>query len=112
MAKVRIRLAFTSRMKKTKLYTRAGKTHFGVWQRPEIKLDGDEKVLTVSEEHEGALDFISFLEYGDRAWWWALASVNKIRNVVDEVVVGLELTIPKLDNIRDAVQEQRDAESS
>ena len=111
MAKLTVRLDFTSRLRKTSIYSKKGKPFFGVWKKPEIQLDGDEKVITISLDQEGFLDIIAYEEYGDRAWWWAIASVNKIANVNDEIVAGKALIIPKLDNIRDAVQEQRDAES-
>lgn len=112
MAKVKIRLNFASRLKRTRLYTKNGRTFFGVWQKPEIALDGDEKIRTVESSLTGQLDTIAYQEYGSRAWWWAIAAANNIASVTDEVVAGLNLIIPKLENIREAVQEHRNAPRS
>jgi len=91
-------------MQKTPVYSKDGSAFFGVWQKPEITLDGDEKVVVVDVSNEGQLDLIAHKEYGDRAWWWAIAAVNRIGNVNDEVVAGLEIVIPKLNRIKEALQ--------
>ena len=109
MAKVKINLPFTSRYKKTRLYTSGGKTFFGIWNPPNIKLDGDEKVITIRAHQAGSLDKIAYEEYGDRALWWAIAYVNNIKNPPEEVVAGLELVIPKPDNIKEALLETENA---
>lgn len=103
--KKQLTLSFTSRFKKTPVYTKNGKTFFGLWKPPSIKIDGDEKVVTISAAKKGQLDKTANEEYGTRELWWAIALVNNIVHPPDEVVAGLELVIPKLENIRQALQD-------
>jgi len=109
--KVEVYLPFVSRFKKNPLYTDGGKTFFGVWNRPEIKLDGDEQIITVAEHQVGQLDLLAAEEYDDRSLFWAIATVNNIRHPPDEVVAGLKLTIPKLENIIAALSDTSEVEN-
>ena len=106
MSSKQVELPFTSPYKKTRLYTHGGKTFFGVWQPPDIVLDGDERVITIDTAQEGRLDTIAYREYGTRELFWAIAHVNQINNIQAEVVAGVELIIPKIDNVRAALQEE------
>lgn len=108
--KIEIRLPFTSRFKKTIPYTEQGRTYFGLWKKPDIILEGDEKVITISSDQEGQLDLIAEKEYDDRSLFWAIASVNGIRSVTDEVVSGLKIIIPHLENIRVALLDSSENE--
>jgi hypothetical protein len=99
-AKIEITLPFTSRFKRTELYTKAGKAFFGVWNPSVIKLDGDEKIYKVPMKYEGNLDLIAYQEYKDSSLWWVIALVNNIIHPPDEVKAGMLLTIPKLNNIK------------
>ena len=109
MSQLEVKLNFASRHKKTNVYTAEGKTFFGVWDQPIIKLDGDEKVVKVSSDQLGQLDLIAYQEYENRALWWVIAQANGIRSVTDQVVAGIDLTIPKIANVRAALLEQRNA---
>ena len=105
MAKTKIQPPFTSRMKRTNLYTKGGKTFFGRWNPPQIVLDGDEPTMRVPSTQEGQLDLIAYKKYGDRTLFWAIALANNIRSISDEVVAGLEIVIPKIENIRASLSE-------
>jgi hypothetical protein len=103
-----LKLPSTSRYRVTPVYSKAGCAFFGVWVRPNVKRDGDEKIITIGDENRGQLDLIAHEEYGDRSLWWAIASMNFIRSVSDEVVPGLRLVVPKLANIKSALLESGD----
>lgn len=109
MAEVEVKLEFNSRFKKTPLYTKEGRTFFGVWDEPTIKLDGDEKIQEV--DSTTSLDILAYEEYGDRALWWAIARANKMKNPEEELVPGMDIIIPKPENVRTALLEQRSAPS-
>jgi len=103
--KIEVTLPFTSRLKRTPLWTKKGKTFFGLWKKPNIKLDGDEKVIKISSDQIGQLDLLAQREYNDRSLFWAIAQVNNIGSISDEVVAGLNVFIPKLSNIRSALSD-------
>lgn len=98
-----VQIPFTSRHKHTTLYTISGKTIFGLWNPPKIKMDGDEKIVSVSSDIVGNLDILSFREYGSPEYWWCIALVNNIKDPTTEIVVNKELNIPKIANIRSAL---------
>lgn len=101
MAQLQVKLNFFSRLKRTNLYTANGTTFYGVWKKPQIEVDGNEKVISLPTGK--SLEHIAFQEYGKRELWWAIAQVNGIRNVFDELKPGMQLRIPKENNIRDAL---------
>ncbi len=101
--KIEVRLPFSSRFQRTPLFTLTGRTFFGLWMKPNIVLDGDEKIITVSADQSGQLDLLAEIEYQDRTLFWAIAVVNDIRHPPDEVLAGVELIIPKIENIRVAL---------
>jgi hypothetical protein len=74
-----------------------------MWNPPYIRLDGDEKIITVNRGMLGQLNTIAFKEYGDSDLWWCIAYVNGIKNLNTEVVPGKPLVIPKLENIKSAL---------
>jgi len=98
-----IKLDQTSRFINTPVFSIANKTVFGLWRQPTIKLDGDEPSEVVNKAEEGELDHMSFRNYGKRDYWWAIAVVNGISNVTEEVVAGMVLTIPKLERITETL---------
>lgn len=93
-----------SRFGRTELYTSGGKTFYGRWVPPPIVLDGNEKTVIVPADQHGQLDLLAHKEYNDRTLFWAIALVNNIFSITDEIVAGKELIIPKLENIRAALQ--------
>ena len=105
MAKIEIEVPYSSRLKRTKVYTYEGNTFYGVWNPPVVLLDGDEKIVIIDEINVGQLDFLAYSEYGDRAFWWAIAYVNNIKFPMDEIAVGIKLILPKIEHIRAALSE-------
>ena len=103
MAKFELRPAFTSRHKQTALYMKGGKAFYGVWKSPDIKMEGDEKEIIVTTDQEGQLDLYAYNEYGDRSLFWAIAYVNNIQSISDEVVAGMRLKLPHYDNVKAAL---------
>lgn len=110
MAKTEIQLPFSSRLKKTRVYSDRGRVFFGIWKPPTIRLDGDEELIRIPEERSGSLDLYAHEYYGDRALWWAIAYVNNIKNP-QEVVAGKTIIIPKPENVRAALLETESAPS-
>jgi len=103
-------LSYFSRYKETRLLQSDGKVFFGRWKAPTIRLDGDEEEVQVTEEDRGVLDFISYRYYGTRELAWAIALVNGVSSIPNEVVPGLNLTMPKISRIEEALQKETDGE--
>ena len=101
-----LNLEFTSRFKKTALYSEDGKAFWGLWQPYDIRIDGDEKVYVIQLEDEGQLDLIAYREYQDRTLWPYIAFVNNIKNVEEEIIAGLRIILPKLSNIQAALRDE------
>jgi hypothetical protein len=95
-------LDFSSPYKKTALFIQAGRAFFGLWRPAQITLDGDEERIRVPLGLEGHLDIIAQVTLGDRRFWRAIAQVNKIDYPLEEVRVGDDIIIPKLDKVRAA----------
>lgn len=111
MSKLQLQLPFTSLYKNTALYTKAGKVFFGLWEPPQIAIDGDEAYIQVEVGQGGQLDLIADKYYGDRTLWWVIAYANKIGSVTDEVTPGKRIIIPKIENVRAALTESSSAAS-
>lgn len=94
----------TSRHQLTPVYRDGGLLFLGIFQKPEIKLDGDENIVEVNEGTRGQLELFAFNAYKDQKLFWAIGLVNKINNPADDVVPGLRLIIPKLERIREALE--------
>lgn len=100
-----LQLDFTSPYKRTSLFIMDGRAFFGLWRPPQIDLDGDEERIRIPLGLEGQLDIISQVTLGDRRFWRAIAQVNKIDYPLEEVKVGDEIIIPKLEKVRAAYQQ-------
>lgn len=108
MVDFEVDLPFTSFFKRTALIQpSAGVVCFSLWEPPEIKLDGDEKRLKVSDVDKGRLDLIAQREYGNREYFPAIQIVNRIDYVPRDVQPGIVLIIPKLSRIQEALQATR-----
>jgi hypothetical protein len=100
-----LQLDFTSSYKRTALFIQDGRAFFGLWRPPQITLDGDEERIRVPLGLEGHLDIIAQVTLGDRRFWRAIAQVNKIDYPLEEVRVGDDIIIPKLEKVRAAYQQ-------
>lgn len=100
-----LELEFTNPYKRSALFIQKGKAFFGIWRPPEITLDGDEERITVPLGLEGHLDLIAQATLGDRAYWRAIAQVNKIDYPTEEVRAGDQIIIPKIEKVRAAYQQ-------
>ena len=105
-------LPFTSFYKETPLYIRDGVAFFGRWRPPTIQLDGDEERVIVDGSHVGDLNRYAYEYYGDASLWKAIAHVNQINYPIEEVVQGLTLIIPKIENVFAALQAAEDRQNS
>lgn len=99
--------SFSSRFKMTELLDDAGNLRYGLWEPPEIVLNGSEYVYTVPPEYEGRPDMLAFLFYGDENLWWVIAYVNNILLPMRDLVAGMQITIPSIDSINSALQRVR-----
>jgi hypothetical protein len=109
MATINVAIEENSRYKKTALYTKDGKTFWGIWNKPSIVLDGDEEIVTIKQSWRGTLDFLADARYDDRSLFWAIASINGIANIAEEVVPGLRVIVPKIENIKAALLDSTNA---
>lgn len=98
-----VRLDFTSMYRGTRMFTRLGKSFFGIWNPPTVVMDGDEEEITVQRGQEGQLDLFAEQVYGDRALWRIIAHVNGIDYAPEQVVVGMRLKMPKPAKVRAAL---------
>lgn len=76
-----------------------GKLFWGMWRPPEIQIDGDEERIIVDKAHEGGLGLYAYEYYGDPELFWVIAHVNQIDYPPEDVVQGLEIVIPKKENV-------------
>lgn len=98
-----LELGFTNRFKRSALFTKGGKSFFGIWRPPPVQIDGDEERIRIEDGREGQLDLVAFEVYGDRSLWPFIAHANRIDFPLEEVVPGLEIIIPKAANVRAAL---------
>jgi len=75
---------------------RIGSRRFGTWARPPINTaDKDSWIKhTVTDVDKLRLDNISYQYYNRVDYWWAIASVNEIKNPFEELTAGMILFIP------------------
>lgn len=66
------------------------------------------KVRRLSSAEEGSPELVSFQEYGDEQFWWVIMLANRLQDPINEFVPGLEIVIPRLQD----VEEFRQAQSS
>jgi hypothetical protein len=88
----------------TGIFSKGGKTFFGIWNPPLVRIDGDEAEVIVQEGQEGQLDLFADSEYNDRRLWYVIAQANKIDFPLRDVVPGMRLIIPKIPNVNAALQ--------
>ena len=96
---------FSSPYKRTQLFIKNGRAFFGLWDPPQIVLDGDEDSVIVPLGLEGSLDAIAETHLGDRSFWRAIAQVNGIDFPLEEVKAGDRIIIPKLSRVRAAYRD-------
>ena len=68
------------------------------WFPQEIATEDLGQAITVQLDEAGRLDTIADRYLGDWKFWWVIAHVNGIRDVVNDVVAGMELRMPA-DNV-------------
>lgn len=98
---------FESRFKMTELLFQAGRTRYGLWEPPEIRLTGSEPTYNVPPEHEHRPDLIAQFFYGSVDYWWAIMSVNNILLPIRDLVAGITIVIPEIDEINSALERTR-----
>lgn len=96
---IELELDLTSPLSRTSALVDRGRAFFGIWEPPPVKLDGDEAQVVVPPGMGGQLDLFADSEYSDRALWWVIAQANKIDFPLRDVVPGMVLIIPKLENV-------------
>jgi len=78
-----------------------GRVRFGRWREGELPLDRwTSYVLT--DKDIGRLDNVAYKVYKNVRLWPIIARYNGIRNMLEDMVVGQELRIPPLEEIRKA----------
>jgi len=94
-----------SRYKNTRLYKDSdiGETYFGVWRSPNIIEKKPPTIYQVRPEEVNRPDLIAYRVYGNPTFFWAIAVRNAILLPMIEVVVGLTLLCPHIDDVLAAV---------
>lgn len=88
----------------TDIFSIGGKVFFGIWNPPDVQIDGDEKQVIVQQGGEGQLDLIADAEYDDRRLWRVIAQANKINLPIRDLKPGMTIIIPKLAHVNAALQ--------
>ena len=79
-------------------------TVLGVWERPIDFTDYQfDTYHIVSRDEVGRLDIISYEHYNTPHLWWAIADANGINNFLDDMDAGIELGIPRYEDIQQAL---------
>lgn len=76
---------------------------FGVWNAPKISLV-DPFYRVVRAEDVGRLDNVAFEYYEDPRMWWVIAHVNRIRNMLVDMEIGMTLIIPRKEAVLEALE--------
>ncbi len=97
-----------SRFKLTRLHGDTARDRsvlrWGIWNRPKIDMT-KYYVYTLQISDVGRLDRVSFQFYGHERFWWAIADVNGIKNVLADIVPGEVIQIPLESAIQRALTE-------
>jgi len=101
--KFELEVPFTSRFKATRLYIQDGDAFFGLWNPPEVEIDGGEEEVLVQDGEDGQLDLFADRFYGDRRLWYFIAQANAIDFPPEQVVPGMKLIIPRYERVRAAL---------
>lgn len=96
-----------SRFRMTELLEQGGRYRYGLWEPPYIPLNGQEPAYTVTPDMEGRPDRVSTMFYGTPFLWWVIASVNNIMLPMRDMVAGMQLIIPTIDQVNSALQRVR-----
>jgi len=105
-------LPFSSAYKLTPLYANGSTAFFGRWRPPAVRMDGDEKRISVDLAHAGDLMKYAYEEYGDPELFWAIAQANQVDYPPRDAAVGIVLIIPKYENVMAALQAAQDRQTS
>ena len=76
-----------------------GKRVWGTWESPKIPNSPFDNYHTVTQMDAGRLDLISYKYYQTPELWWVLATANGLFFPADELVAGMILRIPDLNQI-------------
>lgn len=81
---------------------------WGIWNRPKIDMT-QYYVYELQERDIGRLDRVAYEFYGKEELWWAIASVNNIKNPFSDVVPGAQILVPLETSIERALAEGNEA---
>jgi len=81
---------------------REGIKRFSTCVFPDIPMDSYQR-YTVTAADLGRLDRIAYQFYQDSALWWAIALVNNIDNMLEDMEIGDTLYIPPVEEVMKAL---------
>ena len=94
-------------------FVRPGKRRYGLWKypdlthRPELQLDeGTYQQYTVTASDIGRIDLIAWKFYQNVSWWWVIALVNRIQNVLTDISAGDVLIIPNKEYVTGIMEKE------
>ena len=64
-----------------------------------VKENENDKFITITNDNKNRLDIISFEQYGNVKFWWAIAIANNIIDAFTEIPIGTVLRIPAIPNL-------------
>ena len=65
------------------------------------------RVHTVTQDEAGNAQLVSYNEYKTTNLWWIICLVNNITKPLEEFIPGIELSIPKREDIEEFYQKIR-----
>ena len=64
-----------------------------------VKENENDKFITITNDNKNRLDIISFEQYGNVKFWWAIAIANNIIDAFTEIPIGTVLRIPAIPDL-------------
>lgn len=85
--------------------TRDNKDFLVLRRQLNLSRDSGDVIITVTQDLEKRPDLISQKAYNTPDLWWAIYEFNNIKDPLFDVVAGMELRIPELERVLQAIQE-------
>jgi len=70
------------------------------WERTILPRFSGDEIYVVEKKFEGRLDLITAVFLGEPRYWWVVAMYNNILDPNAEILEGVIIYIPSLENVR------------
>jgi len=82
-------------------------TFFGSWEPPEILETRQSTTVRVLPQEQGRPDSLAYRIYGDAGLWWVICLRNAIRFPLVDLVAGMNVVCPHVDDVTAALASTR-----